>query len=118
MAHCTSFRLVALILVTVLLAMAATPAKVEAMDALTALSLATLAAGALLVVGYLIVANSEGNKSAEGMDREAWIARSSGLDSEPILPAETPSSQATAPVVPVDAPVVAVHASAAQTSAP
>ena len=73
MAHPTPFRLVALLLAAVLLVVAGTPARAEAMDALTIVAIVGLAAAGLILIAYLVVANVEGDKQA-GEGREVWVA--------------------------------------------
>jgi len=73
MIHTTPIRLVALVLAAVLLVVAGTPAKAEAVDALTIVAIAGLAVAALVLIAYLVIANVEGDSSAsEG--RVVWVA--------------------------------------------
>ena len=57
MAHTVPFKLVALVLAAVLMVVAGTPAKAEAVDALTILAIVGLAAAGLVIIAYLIIAN-------------------------------------------------------------
>jgi hypothetical protein len=72
MIHTVPFRLIALVLVTVLMVVAATPAKAEAVDALTIVAIAGLAIAAIIIIAYLVVANVEGNSADSG--RMIWVA--------------------------------------------
>jgi hypothetical protein len=73
MVHMPSFRLVALLLVVVLLLVAGTPARVEAIEPLTLVAIAGLAVAGIVLIAYLIIANVEGGRSAsEG--RTVWVA--------------------------------------------
>ena len=73
MAHTVPFKLVALVLAAVLMVVAGTPAKAEAVDALTILAIVGLAAAGLVIIAYLIIANVEGDKAA-GPGRVVWMA--------------------------------------------
>jgi hypothetical protein len=72
MIHTVPFRLVALVLATVLMVVAATPGKAEAIDALTIVAIVGLALAGIIIIAYLVVANVEG-KSADG-GRMIWVA--------------------------------------------
>jgi hypothetical protein len=61
--HQPPFRAVAVVLVIVLAALLATPARAEA-EVLTVLALVGAGLAVLLIVGYLIVANVEGSRRA------------------------------------------------------
>ena len=74
MAHTTPFRLVALLLAAVLLVVAGTPARAEAVDALTIVAIAGLAAAGLILIAYLVIANVEGDKQASDEGRVVWVA--------------------------------------------
>jgi hypothetical protein len=86
MVHTTPFRLLALLLATVLLFVASTPAKAEALDALTIVAIAGLAAAGLILIAFLVVANVEGSKRSD-LRRLIWMA--CGGDECRIVPAET-----------------------------
>ena len=64
--------MIALMLVSVLMVVAATPARSEAMDPTTILAIASLATGGLVLIAYLIVANSHG----DGKNTSAGTPRS------------------------------------------
>ena len=88
MAHTTPFRLVALLLTAVLLVVAGTPARAEAIDALTIVAIAGLAAAALVLIAYLVIANVEGDKSAGDEGRVVWVA-CAATDGCVTIPTET-----------------------------
>jgi hypothetical protein len=73
MIHTAPFRLIALLLVTVLMVVAATPARAEAVDALTIVAIAGLAVAGIILIAYLVVANVEGPKDAGG-GHVVWVA--------------------------------------------
>jgi hypothetical protein len=60
MSHSVGFRMLALMLVSVLMVVVATPARSEALEPTTILAIASLATGGLVLIAYLIVANMEG----------------------------------------------------------
>lgn len=74
MSHSAHFRTLALMLAVVLLLVAATPAKAEALEPLTIVALATLVAAGILLIAYLVVANVEGERRADE-GRVIWIAQ-------------------------------------------
>ncbi len=88
MAHTTPFRLVALLLAAVLLVVAGTPARAEAIEALTIVAIVGLAAAALVLIAYLVIANVEGDKSASDEGRVVWVA-CAAADGCVTIPAET-----------------------------
>ena len=73
MTYSVPFRAIALVLVSVLLVFAATPAPADAMDALTIIAIAGLALADIVLIAYLVVANIEGDKVADG-GRVVWMA--------------------------------------------
>jgi hypothetical protein len=73
MSHGTPFRTIALVLVTVLLVVTATPAKAEALEPLVIVALASLALAGLVIIGYLIIANVEGRRLADEGEL-IWVA--------------------------------------------
>jgi hypothetical protein len=73
MIHTVPFRAIALLLVTVLLIVGATPGKAEAIDALVIVAIAGLALAGIILIAYLIVANVEGGKSAD-QGQVIWVA--------------------------------------------
>ena len=73
MAHTTPFRLIALVLATVLLVVAAMPAKAEAIEPLTIVAIAGLAVAGIVLIAYLVVANVAGRKRAD-TGRVVWMA--------------------------------------------
>ncbi len=87
MAHTTPFRLVALLLAAVLLVVAGTPAKAEAMDVLTIVAIAGLAVAGLILIAFLVIANVEGGK-VSGEGRVVWVA-CAAADGCATIPAET-----------------------------
>ena len=101
MAHTATFRLIALLLVAVLVALVAVPTRTEAVDPTTILAAAGLAAAGVVLIAYLVVANSEGDKRADG-GRVAWMA-CAGEDGCTPLPAETAAALTAAGVLPADA---------------
>jgi hypothetical protein len=72
MIHTTPFRLVALLVATVLMVVAATPAPAEAIEPLAIVAIVGLALAGIILVAYLVVANVEG-KSA-GIGPVVWLA--------------------------------------------
>jgi hypothetical protein len=88
MTHTTPFRLVALLLAAVLLVVAGTPARAEAMDALTILAIAGLAAAGLILIAFLVIANVEGDKHAGDEERVVWVA-CAAADGCATIPADT-----------------------------
>lgn len=86
MIHTTPFRLVALVLVGILLVVAGTPARAEAIDALTIVAIAGLTVAAIVLIAYLVVANVEGNKRA-GEERAVWVV-CAAADGCATIPAE------------------------------
>jgi hypothetical protein len=95
MIHTTPFRLVALLVATVLTVVAATPAPAEALDALTIVAIAGLVVAGIVLVAYLVVANVEGGTSAVP-GRTLWMA-CAGTDCAPI-PATEAAALASVPV--------------------
>jgi hypothetical protein len=87
MIHTTPFRLVALVLVAVLLVVAGTPARAEAIDALTIVAIAGLAVAGIILIAYLVVANVEGGSQA-GEGRAVWVA-CAAADGCAAIPAQT-----------------------------
>jgi hypothetical protein len=75
MSHSTPFRMLAVVLVTVLLIVAATPARAEAIEALTLVAIGTLVLAGILIIAYLVVANVEGERRADE-GRIIWVAQS------------------------------------------
>ena len=55
------FRTVALVVAMILIITCATPAKAEA-DVMTSITLVSLVIAGVLIIGYLIVANTSGNR--------------------------------------------------------
>jgi hypothetical protein len=92
MVHTVPFRLVALLLAVVLMAVVGAPAPANAMDPTTILAIAGAAAAGVVLVAYLVVANSEGDKGGAGSSqRVLWMACSSEEGCSPI-PEETASA--------------------------
>jgi hypothetical protein len=92
MVHTVPFRLVALLLAAVLMAVVGAPAPANAMDPTTILAIAGAAAAGVVLVAYLVVANSEGDKGGAGSSqRVLWMACSSEEGCSPI-PEETASA--------------------------
>jgi general stress protein CsbA len=75
MSHSTYFRTVALVLTVVLLVVAATPAKAEALEPLAIIAIASLVVAGIVLVAYLIIANTEGERRADE-GRVIWVAQS------------------------------------------
>jgi hypothetical protein len=98
MIHTAPFRLVALVLATVLMVVAATPAKAEAIDALTIVAIAGLAIAGIIIIAYLIVANVEGKSSDRG--RMIWVACASDECTQ--VPAAVVAELAATAITPVD----------------
>ena len=73
MSHSAPFRWIAVVLVSVLLVVAATPARAEAIDALTIVAIAGLAVAGIVLIAYLVIANVEGDKVADA-GRVIWVA--------------------------------------------
>jgi hypothetical protein len=99
MIHTAPFRLVALLLATVLMVIAATPAKAEAVEALTIVAIVGLAIAAIVIIAYLVVANVEGSSSSDG-GRVLWVA-CAGDDCTPVS-ATAAAALADTVVTPVD----------------
>jgi hypothetical protein len=95
MTHTTPFRMIALLLAVVLLAVAATPGRAEAVDALTIVAIAGLAVAGIILIAYLIVANVEGDRSARAT-QTVWVACAG--DDCVSIPARTAAALAAAPV--------------------
>jgi hypothetical protein len=78
MSHSTPARIIALVLATVLLVVAATPAKAEALEPLTIVAIAGLVVAGVVLIAYLVIANIEGDKRAEAGEEPAvqiiWVA--------------------------------------------
>jgi hypothetical protein len=98
MVHTVPFRLIALMLATVLMVVVATPAKAEAIDALTIVAIAGLAVAAIVIIAYLVVANVEGKSADAG--RLIWMACAGDACTQ-VTP-ETLSELETTAVAPVD----------------
>jgi len=73
MVHTPPFRLIALLLAVVLMVVVGTPARAEAIDALTMVAIAGLVVAGLVLIAYLVIANVEGDKRA-GEGRVVWVA--------------------------------------------
>ena len=63
MSHSSPFRTLALVLVVVMLVLAATPARAEALEPTLIIALVGVAVAGLVLIAYLIIANVEGSKS-------------------------------------------------------
>jgi len=73
MNYSAAFRLIAVVLVSVLLFVVATPARAEAIDALTIVAIAGLVVAGIVLIAYLVIANVEGDKVADA-GRVIWVA--------------------------------------------
>jgi hypothetical protein len=73
MNYSAPFRLIAVVLVSVLLVVGATPARAEAIEALTIVAIVGLALAGIVLIAYLIVANVEGDRAADA-GRVIWVA--------------------------------------------
>ena len=105
MGYSVPFRMISLVLVSVLLAVAATPAPADAVDALTIVAIAGLALAGIVLIAYLVVANVEGDKVAEG-GRVAWMACAgedctTGPTADAALAAHAQAQALPVPVTPV-----------------
>jgi hypothetical protein len=98
MIHTVPFRLIALVLATVLMVVAATPAKAEAIDALTIVAIAGLALAGIIIIAYLVVANVEGKSADSG--RMIWVACAGDECTQ--VPAAAVAELAATAVAPVD----------------
>jgi hypothetical protein len=98
MIHTAPFRLTALVLATVLMVVAATPAKAEAIDALTIVAIAGLALAGIILIAYLVVANVEGNSADAGP--MIWVACAGDECTQ--VPAAAVAGLAATAVSPVD----------------
>ena len=94
MNHSAPFRLIVVVLVSVLLVVVATPARAEALDALTIVAIAGLAVAGIILIAYLIIANVEGDKVADA-GRVIWVACTG--DDCTTAPAAVEAALATAP---------------------
>ena len=65
-----TFKLIAMVVLVALTAMLVQPAKAEAMDPSTIIAIASAAVGALLIVGFLVVANTRESQQT-GADTDA-----------------------------------------------
>ena len=74
MSHSTHFRMLALVLATVMLLIAATPAKAEAIEPLAIVAIAGLVVAGIVLIAYLIIANTEGERRADE-GRVIWVAQ-------------------------------------------
>ena len=99
MVHTTPCRLIALLLATVLLVIASTPAKAEALDALTIVAIVGLVAAGIILIVFLVVANVEGSKRSD-IGRLVWMA--CGGDECRTVPAETAAAIAEQARPPAD----------------
>jgi hypothetical protein len=100
MIHTVPFRLIALVLATVLMVVAATPAKAEAIDALTIVAIAGLALAGIIIIAYLIVANVEGEGKSADSGRMIWVACAGDECTQ--VPAAAVAELAATAVTPVD----------------
>lgn len=73
MSHATHFRLIALVLATVLLVIAATPAKAEAVEPMVMIAIVGLVVVGIVLIAFLVIANIEGKRVAEE-ERVIWVA--------------------------------------------
>jgi hypothetical protein len=73
MNYSAPFRLIAVVLVLMLLVVVATPARAEAIDALTIVAIAGLVVAGIVLIAYLVIANVEGDKTADA-GRVIWVA--------------------------------------------
>lgn len=67
------YRVLALVLTLVLVVTLATPAKAEAFDVLTGLAIAGAAVIVIVLIAYLVIANTQGDKRVE-RGGEVWLA--------------------------------------------
>jgi hypothetical protein len=74
MSHSTHFRMLALVLVTVMLLIAATPAKAEALEPLVIVAVVGLVLAGIVLIAYLVIANVEGERRADE-GRVIWVAQ-------------------------------------------
>jgi hypothetical protein len=96
MVHTMPFRVIALLLAAVLMVVVGTPAKAEALDALTIVAIAGLVVAGIVLIAYLVIANVEGDK-ASNEGRVVWVA-CAAADGCASIPAET-AAALMAPVV-------------------
>jgi hypothetical protein len=75
MSHSTHFRMLALVLATVMLLIAATPAKAEALEPLAIIAVVGLVIAGIVLVAYLVIANTEGERRADEGARVIWVAQ-------------------------------------------
>ena len=74
MSHSTHFRMLALVLATVILLIAATPAKAEALEPLVIVAVVGLVLAGIVLIAYLVIANVEGERRADE-GRVIWVAQ-------------------------------------------
>jgi hypothetical protein len=74
MSHSTNFRMLALVLATVMLLIAATPAKAEAVEPLVIIAAVGLVLAGIVLIAYLVIANVEGERRADE-GRVIWVAQ-------------------------------------------
>ena len=70
--------MVALVLATVLLLIAATPAKAEALEPLVIVAVVGLVLAGIVLIAYLVIANVEGERRADE-GRVIWVAQHTGV---------------------------------------
>ena len=73
MSHSPHFRLIAVVLATVLLVIAATPAKAEAVEPLVMIAIVGLVVVGIVLIAFLVIANIEGKRVADE-ERVIWVA--------------------------------------------
>jgi len=74
MSHSSHFRMLALVLATVMLLIAATPAKAEALEPLVIIAVVGLVLAGIVLIAYLVIANVEGERRADE-GRVIWVAQ-------------------------------------------
>jgi hypothetical protein len=66
MIYTAPFRLIAIVLIVVLVVMVATPEKADAMDPLTIMAIIGGAAIVIVLIAFLVIANTEGKRADNG----------------------------------------------------
>ncbi len=80
------YRVLALVLTVVLVVTLATPGKAEAFDVLTGLAIAGAAVIVIVLVAYLVIANTQGDKRVE---RPAEVVLACAAEGCVTIPAAT-----------------------------
>jgi hypothetical protein len=97
-----TFKLIAMVVLVALTAMLVQPAKAEAMDPSTMMAIASAAVGVLLIVGFLVVANTRDSQQTGAATDDPDIV----LGAEPIVLGPEPIVLGPEPIVLGAEPIV------------